>query len=147
MRPNFPGGYPPGGQWTRDDGGGRRRQRKKKGGFLKAVSGLIACVVVTFAVSALILALPLFLDFDPWDAADFVDAPGFAKIDAFLDGWRHKHGISEITFSHDGKTITLWDDDGTLSSVESDGYGDDDGSLADDIAEARRILKEWGLAE
>ena len=39
MRPNFPGGYPPGEQWTRDDGGGRRR--RKKGGFVKAVGGVV----------------------------------------------------------------------------------------------------------
>ena len=147
MRPNFPGGYPPGGQWTRDDGGGRWRRRKKKGGFLKAVGGLIACVVVTFAVSALILALPLLLDFDPWDAAEFVDAPGFAKIDAFLDGWWHKQGMGEITFSHDGRSITIFDDNGALSGVERSGYGDDDDGFAADLAEARRILKEWGLSE
>ena len=137
MRPNFPGGYPPGGQWTRDDGGGRRRRRKKKGGFLKAVGGLIACVVVTFGVSALILALPLFLDFDPWDAAEYADAPGFAKIDAFRDGWRHKHGISTLTFTHDGRTVTFTDDNGELSGPSGDG-------TESDIEEARRILREWG---
>ena len=125
-----------------DGGGGRRR--RKKGGGLKAVGGLIVCVVVTLAVSALVLALPLFMGFDPRDAAEYADAPGFAKIDAFRDGWRHKRGISEITFSHDGKTVTLWDDNGTLSGVESDSYGDGDGFAAD-LAEARRILKEWGL--
>lgn len=129
------------------DGGGGRRRRRKKGGFVKAVGGLLTGVAAAFAVSGLVLALPLLLDFDPWDAAEFVDAPGFAKIDAFRDGWRHKQGISEITFSHDGKTITLWDDNGTLSSVESDGYGDDSDGFAADLAEARRILKEWGLSE
>ena len=138
MRPNFSGGHPPGGQWTRDDGGGGRRKRKKKGGFVKAVGGLIMSVVASFAVSGLVLALPLFLDFDPWDAADFVGAPGFAKIDAFMDGWRHKHGISEITFSHDGRTVTFTDDNGELSGPSGDG-------TESDIEEARRILREWGL--
>ena len=126
------------------DGGGGRRRKRKKGGFLKAVGGLLAGVAAAFAVSMLILALPLFMGFDPWDAAEYADAPGFAKIDAFRDGWRHKHGISEIRFSHGGKTVTLWDDNGTLSGVESDSYGDGDGFAAD-LAEARRILKEWGL--
>ncbi len=123
-----------------DGGGGRRRRHKKKGGFLKAVGGLIACVVVTFAVSALILALPLFMGFDPWDAANFVDAPGFAKIDAFRDGWWHKHGISEMTFSHDGRTVTFTDGNGELSGPSGDG-------TESDIEEALRILKEWGLSE
>lgn len=140
MRPNFSGGHPPGGQWTRDDGGGRRRWRKKTGGFLKAVSGLIACVVVTFAVSALILALPLFLGFEPLDAERFVEAPGLAKIDAFMDGWRHKHGISVMTLSHDGKTVTFTDDNGELSGPSGD-------ATESDIEEARRILREWGLAK
>ena len=146
MGPNIPGGCPPGGQWPRDDGGGRRRRRKKKGGFLKFMGDLILCVVGTLLFCALVFAIPLFLGFDPVDAADFVDAPGLAKIDAFMDGWRHKHGISEMTFSHNGRSITFTDNNGTLSDIDAEGYDyDESGELESDLAEARRILKEWGL--
>ena len=138
MGHNFPGGYPPGGQWTRDDGVGRRR--KKKGGFMKAVGGLLTGVAAALAVSGLVLALPLFMGFDPWDAAEYADAPGFAKIDAFRDGWRHKHGISTLTFTHDGRTVTFTDDNGELSRPSGDG-------TESDIEEALRILKEWGLKQ
>lgn len=152
MRHGFPGGYPPGGSYSvteyGDGGGGRRRRRKKKGGFLKFIGDLIVCAVVTLAFCALVFAIPLFLGFDPWDAADFVDAPGLAKIDAFMDGWRHKRGISEMTFSHDGRKITFTDTNGTLTGIEAEGYDYGDGEeYESDLAEARRILEEWGLTK
>ena len=147
MAPNFPGGYPPGGQWTHDSGG-KRRRRKKKGGFLKFIRDLIVAALAAFAISALILAIPLFLGFDPWDAERFVEAPGLAKINAFMDGWRHKHGISEMTFSHDGRSITFTDTNGTLTGIDAEGYDyGDGGEYESDLAEARRILDEWGLAK
>lgn len=147
MGPNIPGvPMPHGGGGSGGGGGGKRRKRKKKGGALKFARGLIAAVILAFAISALILALPLFLGFDPADAADFADAPGLEKIDAFMDGWRHKHGISEMTFSHDGRTITFTDDNGTLTGIAAEGYDyDEGGELESDFAEARRILREWGL--
>lgn len=146
MGPNFPGGYPPGGQWTHD-GGGKRRRRKKKG-FLGHCWDVIVWVLVAFAIVIAVDAIPLLLGFDPWDAADFVDAPGLAKIDAFMDGWRHKQGISEMTFSHDGKTITFTDTNGTLTGIEAEGYDYGDGEeYESDLAEARRILEEWGLTK
>lgn len=120
------------------DGGGGRRRRRKKGGFVKAVGGLLTGVAAAVSVSGLVLALPLFMGFDPWDAAEYADAPGFAKIDAFRDGWRHKHGISTLTFTHDGRTVTFTDDNGELSGPSGDG-------TESDIEEALRILKEWGL--
>ena len=151
MEPNFPGGPPPGGYGSYsvteyDDGGGRRRRRKKKGGFLKAVGDLIVWLLIAAALVLALFGAPLLMGFDPYDAANFVDAPGLAKIDAFMDGWRHKQGISEMTFSHDGKSITFTDTNGTLTGVEAEGYGYDDADeLESDIEEARRILHEWGL--
>ena len=129
-------GIPPG-VVTYDGGGGRRRKRKR-GGFLKAVRDLFVCVLVALGIALAVFAVPLLMGFDPVDAADFVDAPGFAKIDAFQKGLRHKRGISEMTFSHNGRTITFTDDNGTLSEQSGDG-------TESDIDEARRILKEWGL--
>lgn len=129
-------GIPPG-VVTYDGGGGRRRKRKR-GGFLKAVRDLFVCVLVALGIALAVFATPLLMGFDPVDAADFVDAPGLAKIDAFQKGLRHKRGISEMTFSHDGRSITFTDDNGTLSEPSGDG-------TESDIEEARRILKEWGL--
>lgn len=129
-------GIPPG-VVTYDGGGGRRRKRKR-GGFLKAVRDLFVCVLVALGIALAVFAVPLLMGFDPVDAADFVDAPGLAKIDAFQKGLRHKRGISEMTFSHNGRTVTFTDDNGTLSEPSGDG-------TESDIEEARRILKEWGL--
>ena len=152
MGPNFPGGSPSGGPWTHDDGGGKRRKRKKKG-FFRCLVELIVGVILTFAFCALALALPLLLQFDPWDAQQFVDASGdglrgtmAAKVDAFMDGWRHKQGMSEMTFFHDGKSITFTDTNGTLTGMDANGYDyDEGGEYESDLAEMRRILKEWGL--
>lgn len=130
-------GIPPG-VVTYDGGGGRRRKRKR-GGFLKAVRDLFVCAVVALGIALAVFAVPLLMGFDPVDAADFVDAPGLAKIDAFQKGLRHKRGISEMTFSHNGRSITFADDNGTLSEPSGDG-------TESDIEEARRILKEWGFA-
>ena len=128
-------GIPPG--VVTYDGDGRRRKRKR-GGFLKAVRDLFVCVLVALGIALAVFAVPLLMGFDPVDAADFVDAPGLAKIDAFQKGLRHKRGISEMTFSHNGQTITFTDDNGTLSEPSGDG-------TESDIDEAQRILKEWGL--
>ena len=118
-----------------DGGGGRRRRRR---GFFRTLGDLLLWLLVCGAVVLGLFAAPLLLGFDPIDAADFVDAPGLAKIDAFMKGWRHKNGISEMTFSHNGRSITFTDDNGTLSEPSGDG-------TESDIEEARRILKEWGL--
>ena len=146
MGHNFPGGYPPGGQWTHDDGGGRRRRRKKKGGFLKFMGDLIVAALVAFAIVIAIFALPHLFEFSPGDIMAFDDAVGFEKIDAFMDGLRHKRGISEMKFSHDGRTITFTDTKGTLTGIDAEGYDyDESGKLESDLEEARRLLKEWGL--
>lgn len=148
MGPNFSGGYPPGGQWTRDDGGGKRRRRKKKGGFLKFMGDLIVAALVAFAIVIAIFALPYLFKFIPGDIMAFDSAVGFEKIDAFRDGLRHKHGISEMTFSHDGRSITFTDTNGTLTGIDAEGYDyGDGGEYESDLAEARRILDEWGLAK
>ena len=149
MAPNFPGGHPPGGSgsysFTEYDGGGRRRKRRRSG-FLKGLRDLIVCALVAFGIVIVVFAAPLLMGFDPIDAADFVDAPGLAKIDAFVKGWRHKNGISEMTFSHNGKSITFTDDNGKLSGITAEGYDyGDSGDFESDLDEARRILKEWGL--
>ena len=60
-------------------GGGGRRRKRKKGGFLKFIRDLIVAAFAAFAISALILAIPLFLGFDPWDAERFVEAPALRK--------------------------------------------------------------------
>lgn len=126
-------GIPPG----VSEGGGRRRKRKKRG-FFHELGSLILWTLLAVLFVLAVFAAPLLMGFDPVDAADFVDAPGFAKIDAFMDGLRHKRGISEMTFSHDGRTVTFTDDNGTLSEPSGNGTGSD-------LEEARRILKEWGL--
>lgn len=151
MGPNIPGGYPPGGHGSysvteydpRDRG---ERRRKKRGGFVGFIRdtavGLLVCAALVLALDA----APLLLGFDPLDAAHFVDAPGLAKIDAFMDGWRHKEGISKMTFSHDGRTITFTDTNGTLTDIDAEGYDyDDSEEYESDLAEMWRILKEWGL--
>ena len=139
-------GIPPG-VVTYDGGGGKRRKRKR-GGFLKAVRDLFVCVLVALGIALAVFAAPLLMGFDPVDAADFVDAPGLAKIDAFQKGLRHKRGISEMTFSHDGRSITFTDDNGKLSGIDAKGYDYGDGEeYESDLAEARRILEEWGLTK
>lgn len=145
MGPNFPGGYPPGGQRTHNGGGGKRRRRKKKG-FLRRCRELIAWVFVAFAIVIAVFALPYVFGFSPGDIMAFDDAVGFEKIDAFMDGLRHKRGISEMTFSHDGRTITFTDDNGALTDIDAEGYDyGDSGDFESDLEEARRLLKEWGL--
>lgn len=131
----------PGGGWSvsSDDGGGRRRKRKRRG-FFRELGSLILWTLIAALFVLAVFAAPLLMGFDPVDAADFVDAPGLAKIDAFQKGLRHKRGISEMTFSHNGRTITFTDDNGTLSEPSGDG-------TESDIEEARRILKEWGWTE
>ena len=137
MGPNIPGVPVP---------DGKSRKRKKKGGFLRRCRDLTVSLLVCAALVLAVFAVPLLLGFDPMDAANFVDAPGLAKIDAFMDGWRHKRGISEMTFSHNGRTITFTDDNGTLTGIDAEGYGyADGGDFESDLDEARRILKEWGL--
>lgn len=138
----------PGSGWSvssDDDGGGRRRRRRKRG-FFHELGSLILWTMIAVLFVLAVFAAPLLMGFDPVDAADFVDAPGFAKIDAFMDGLRHKRGISEMTFSHNGRKITLTDDNGTLSDIDAEGYDyGDSGDFESDLEEARRILREWGL--
>ena len=137
-------GIPPG-IVTYDGGGGRRRKRKKRG-FFRELGSLILWTLIAALFVLAVFAAPLLMGFDPVDAADFVDAPGLAKIDAFQKGLRHKRGISEMTFSHDGRSITFTDDNGKLSKIDAGGYDyGDSGDLESDLDEARRILKEWGL--
>lgn len=145
MGTGIPPGVPGSGWSVSSDGGGRRRRRKKHGFFHELVS-LIRWTLIAVLLVLGLFAVPLLMGFDPVDAADFVDAPGLAKIDAFMDGWRNKHGISEMTFSHNGRQITLTDDNGKLSGLDAEGYdyGDSD-DFENDLEEARRILKEWGL--
>ena len=51
-----------------------------------------------------------------------------------------------MTFSHDGRKITFTDGNGTLAGIEAEGYDYGDGEeYESDLAEARRLLKEWGL--
>ena len=148
MGPNIPGGYPPGGQWPHDDGGGRRRKRKKKGGFIGFMSDLIAGVAVVLAIYLAIEAVPYLLKFEPGDIMDYSDSNLFGKVEVLMDGLRHKRGVSEMKFSHDGKSVTLIDDNGKLSGIEAEGYGyDEGGEMESDFEEARRILEEWGLLE
>ena len=142
-------GIPPGAGWSvssDDDGGGGRRRRRKRRGFFRELCSVILWSTIAVLLVLAVFAAPLLMGFDPVDAADFVDAPGLAKIDAFMDGWRNKHGISEMKFSHNGREITFTDDNGKLSGIDAEGYDyGDDGDFESDLAEARRILKEWGL--
>ena len=125
-------------------GGGRRRKRKK--GFLRYCWELIMWVLVAFAIVIAIFALPYLFKFSPGDIMAFDSAVGFEKIDAFRDGLRHKRGISEMSFSHDGRSITFTDTNGTLTGIDAEGYDyGDGGEYESDLAEARRILDEWGL--
>lgn len=128
-------------------GGGGRRKRKK-GGFLRCCWELIVWIFVAFAIVIAIFALPYIFGFSPGDIMAFDDAVGFEKIDAFRDGLRHKREISEMTFSHNGRSITFTDEAGTLAGIDAEGYDYGDGEeYESDLAEARRILREWGLAE
>lgn len=124
-------------------GGRRRRRRKRKGGFLKF---MIVGVAVVLAIYLAIEAVPYALKFEAGDIWDYSDANLFGKIEALRDGLRHKREISEMTFSHDGKSITFTDDNGTLTGIEAEGYDYDEADeMESDLAEARRLLKEWGL--
>ena len=141
---NLPGVPTPNG-YGANGGGGKKRKRKKKG-FFGYCWELIMWVFVAFAIVIAIFALPYLFKFSPGDIMAFDDAVGFEKIDAFMDGLRHKQGISEMTFSHDGKSITFTDKNGTLSRVSGEGYDyDDNGEFDSDLEEARRLLREWGL--
>lgn len=137
------GGPPP------ENGRGKKKRKRQRG----LLGTCVSAVFWVFAISALILALPLFLGCDPWDAQYFVDAHGYdmrgtleAKIDALRDGIWHKKELSRVKFSHDGKSVTLVDKAGELSAVTAEGYAyDESAEAADDWNEARRILKEWGI--
>lgn len=129
-----------------------------------AVARWCAPILATFAACGVVLALPLFLGFDPVDAADFADAPGLSKIGAFMNGWRHKeqakHGLHEVefdvggeifrvTFSGDGEPVTGANE--FLEEVESRLKEPDEeaqsktGIMSEE--DAQRILAEWGLAK
>ena len=140
MGPNIPGvPMPPYG----GGGGGRRRKRKKKGGFVRE---LIGAVFFALAISLAVFALPYLFEFSPGDVMAFDSAVGLEKIEAFRDGLRHKREISEMTFSHNGRSITFTDEGGTLTGIDAEGYDYGDGAeYESDLAEARRILREWGL--
>ena len=149
MVPNFPGGYPPGGQRTHHGGGGKRRKPKRKT-FLQqlgeALRDLIVGILIVFAIVIAIEAVPYLLKFEPGDTIDYSNNNIFGKIEVFKDAMRHKRGISEMTFSHDGKSVTFTDEKGTLTGIDAEGYGYGDADeLEDDIDEARRIIHEWGL--
>ena len=127
-------------------GGGGRRRKRKKGGFLKFMRDLIVGVVIVCAIYLAIEAVPYLLKFSPGDIMEYSDNNIFGKMEVLRDGLRHKRGISEMTFSHDGRKITFTDDNGTLAGIEAEGYDYGDGEeYESDLAEARRILKEWGL--
>lgn len=136
MGPNIPGvPMPPYG----GGGGGRRRKRKKRGGFVRELLGAVFIALAVFA-------LPYLFEFSPGDVMAFDSAVGLEKIEAFRDGLRHKREISEMTFSHNGRSIAFTDEGGTLTGIEAEGYDYDEADeMEADIDEARRLLKEWGL--
>ena len=149
MVPNFPGGYPPGGQWTHHGGGGRRRKPKRKSLWRllweEMKTGLI-WLFVFFLIFIAIEAVPYLLKFEPGDTMAYSNENIFGKIEVFKDAMRHKRGISEIKFSHDGKTVTLTDEKGTLTDISGEGYGEgDEDEFQRDVDEVLRLLREWGL--
>ena len=129
-------------------GGGGRRRKRKKGGFLKFMGDLIVGILIVFAIVIAIEAVPYLLKFSPGDIMDYSNNNIFGKMEVLRDGLRHKRGISEMTFSHDGRSITFTDTNGTLTGIDAEGYDYGDGEeYESDLAEARRILDEWGLAK
>lgn len=128
---------------TYSSDGGRRR---KKNGFLKHVWDVILWTAVGLMAFLAIEAMPYLLKFEPGDIMAYSDNNIFGKVEVLKDGLRHKREISEIKFSHDGKTVTLTDEKGTLTDISGEGYGEgDEGEFQRDTDEARRILSEWGL--
>lgn len=146
MGPNIPGvPMPPYG----GGGGGRRRRRKRKSVWRllwDEIKNGLMILFVFFLIFIAIEALPYLLKLPDGDIINYSNASIFGKLDALRDGLRHKQGISEMTFSHDGKSVTFTDEKGTLTDIQAEGYGyDDTDELERDIAETRRLLKEWGL--
>ena len=150
MGTGIPGVPGPGGYGSvSSDGGGRRRRRKRKSVWRllweEIKSGLIF-LLFFFLIFIAIEAVPYLLKLPDGDIINYSNANIFGKFDALRDGLRHKRGISEIRFSHDGKTVTLTDEKGTLTDISGEGYGDgDEKEFQSDVDEARRILREWGL--
>lgn len=132
-------------------GGTRREKPKKNYGFSYALRQIVKWALIIFALRIAMDAAPLLLGFDPVDAEDFSRVPGFgkAKIEAFMTGWNHAHGITEgsARFTNEnGQVITFTSRNGELVGVTADGYGDDEtDKMNDDLTKAREIMRKWGL--
>ncbi len=141
--PPMMGGPPP------DDGRGKKRKKRRRG----LLGTIVEAVIIGLLLSALIRGFPLIFGADPWDAQYFADASGYdlqstlaAKWDALRMCFRHTGAISSVKFSHDGKSVTLYDRNGALLQATAEGYDyDESAEAASDWDEALRILREWGL--
>ena len=145
MRPNIPG-FGRGASVSRSGGHKRGRKKRKTKTVRGHVMDVLIPVLIGLALYLAIEAVPYVLKLEDGDVMRYSDASILGKWDALRDGMRHKREISEVKFSHDGKKVTLTYEKGVLTDVSGEGYGEGDaGEYESDLAETRRLLKEWRL--